>query len=297
MYIDFSTSEIARAADMDIAELLMAEGEAVRKEGSWYAWMDGTEKVSIKGNTWFHQYERKGGNAIDFVKRFMNKTFPEAVQYLLGNGVGQLVTHSPKTKSPFVLPPKDKYMTAVRNYLESVRGIYPDILQTFTDRGLIYSTENNGYHNAVFVGTDKDGTPRHAHIRGTTGQFKMNIESSDDRFAFHWIGMGEKIYVFEAPIDMLSYICLHSENWQENSYVAACGVSDKALMQCLKDNPHITKGVVCLDNDEKGLQFDRIIADRLKEQGYDCEIMIPTCKDWNEDLITSEGEEQCNLSM
>ena len=40
-----------------------------------------------------------------------------------------------------------------------------------------------------------------------------------------------------------------------------------------------------------------VAAILLKEQGYDCEILIPTCKDWNEDLITSEGEEECNLSM
>ena len=303
-YIKFTEDEIQRAGNIDIAELLRSEGEIVKREGSWCAWMYGTEKVSIKGNTFFLQYERKGGNAIDFVKRFMNKTFPEAVQYLLGNGVGEVVydktpRRMPKEKVPFALPPKDRYMTAVKNYLEGARGIYPNVLQTFIDRGLIYSTESKGYHNAVFVGTDKDGIARHAHIRGTSGQFRMNVESSDDRYSFHWIGKSDTIYVFEAPIDMLSYICLNFDNWKDHSYVAACGVSDMALMQCLEDYPHITKGVVCLDNDEKGLEFDRRIAEKLAQKGIECEILIPKCKDWNEDLITMEEgvDEECNQSM
>ena len=43
--------------------------------------------------------------------------------------------------------------------------------------------------------------------------------------------------VFEAPIDMLSFITLHPENWQEHSYVALCGVSDHALLWMLEQPP------------------------------------------------------------
>jgi len=304
-YIKFSEEEINRAANTDIAELLRTEGESVRREGSWYAWMDGMEKVSIKGNTFFHQYERKGGNAIDFVRRFMKKTFPEAVQYLLGNGVGQVVHEQKplKPKAPFGLPPEELDETEMENYLTGARGIYPQVLQTFMDEGLIYSTNSNGYHNVVFVGTDGHGVARHAHVRGTRGNFKMNVESSDDRFAFHHTGSSDRIFMFEAPIDMLSYICLHGgDNWEEDSYVAACGVSDMPLMQILKEHPRIAKVSLCLDNDEKGQQFDEIIAQRLVAKGYDCEILVPVCKDWNEDLISEyvadEGEDEgCSPSM
>ena len=305
MYIDLTASEIKRASETDIVELLKAEGETVKKEGSWYAWMDGTEKVSIKGNTWFHQYERKGGNAIDFVRRFMNKTFLEAVQSLLGNRTGQLVIEQKKkeAKPPFRMPPKELDETDMENYLTGVRGIYPNILHEFMAVGLIYSTYNKGYHNAVFIGTDRHGVARHAHLRGTAGNFKMNAESSDDKFAFHWNGSSNRVYLFESPIDMLSYICLHGgEHWKQDSYVSACGVSDMPLLQCLKEHPRITKVLLCLDNDEKGQEFDEIIAKRLIAKGYDCEILVPVCKDWNEDLVTEhvadEGEkEECNLSM
>ena len=300
-YIKFTEEEIQRAGNIDIAELLRAEGETVKPEGSWYAWMDGTEKVSIKANTFFHQYERKGGNAIDFVRRFMNKTFPEAVQYLLGNGAGQIVQDRkpPKPKAPFKPPPKELDDTEIQNYLMGVRGIYPQVLKTFMDEGLIYSTNNKGYHNAVFIGTDKHGVARHAHIRGTQGNFKMNVESSNDKFAFHWIGHSDRIYMFEAPIDMLSFICMNEDNWQEDSYVAACGVSDMSLMQCLQEHPRITKVSLCLDNDEKGQQFDELIAQRLIAKGYECEILVPECKDWNEELITMEEglDEECNLTI
>lgn len=55
------------------------------------------------------------------------------------------------------------------------RGISKEVLDGFTYRGLVY--ESSGYHNAVFVGMGKSGTPRHAHKHSTAawGGFKGNI--------------------------------------------------------------------------------------------------------------------------
>lgn len=309
-YIKFTDEEIERAGQVDLVDLLRSQGETLKKEGKWYRWNEGSDKVSICGNTWFHQYERKGGNAISFVRRFMNKEFSEAVQYLLGNGAGELIQprqYQPppkEEKKDFQLPPRDKYMSDVNDYLMGARGIYPPILQAFVDKGLIYSSPYKSFHNATFVGVDKDGVPRHAHIRGTGGSFRMNIEGSDDNYSFHWNGTNEKVYLFEAPIDMLSYICLQDDdNWKENTYIAACGVSAKPLLQSMKDNPMLSKVYLCLDNDEKGQEFDLRIKAILDQRGIESEILVPVCKDWNEDLITLDvaedesEDEECNLTM
>ena len=63
-----------------------------------WQWRDGPEKVTIRGNLWFHQYEQVGGDAIDFVRRFYNKSYPEAMDFLLG---GQLEA-APNSHSEFV---------------------------------------------------------------------------------------------------------------------------------------------------------------------------------------------------
>ena len=62
------------------------------------------------------------------------------------------------------------------------------------------------------------------------------------------------MYVFEAPIDMLSFISMYQKGWMDHSYVALCGVAEHALMQLLNDAPHISQIALCLDHDKAGIQ-------------------------------------------
>lgn len=293
-YIHFTDEQKAQARQTDIASLLISQGETVKKSGSEYEWKDGSQKVTIRENLWYHQYERVGGDAIDFVRRFYNKTYPEAMEYLLGNCNGAIIT-SPsivKEKKPFELPQPYRNMNRVKNYLHNIRSIDEDVIQVFADENMIY--ESADYHNAVFVGFDKNGVPRHANKRGIgrVSTFKGNAESSMDEFAFHWIGKGKSLYLFEAPIDMLSFISMHKENWKNHSYAASCSVSDRVLFQCLNDYPHIEKVYLCLDNDEPGQTAADRISTKLFAFGIESEILIPIHKDWNEDLLTTEENEK-----
>ena len=147
----------------------------------------------------------------------------------------------------------------------------------------------------MFVGFDKAGNPRHAHKRGSGSQstYKGNAEGSSPEYSFHWNGTSDKIFLFESPIDMLSYISMNPHEWQKNTYAAACSVADRVLFQCLKDNPNIREVYLCLDNDSAGQNAANRISDKLFVQGYHSEILIPTHKDWNEDLIAlQKGGEQ-----
>ena len=112
----------------------------------------------------------------------------------------------------------------------------------FLSNGDIY--EEAAHHNAVFVGRDKDGVPRYAHQRGTAGNFRLDVKGSDKAFNFCYRGEGERLFVFEAPIDLLSFLCLFKKDWQKQSYLALGGVGDKALMRFLSDRPNI-KTVWC----------------------------------------------------
>ena len=83
-YIHFTKEQKQIARQTDIAELLRSQGEVLKHSGSEYEWRDGSQKVTIRGNLWYHQYEQVGGDAIDFVRRYYNKSYAESVEYLLG---------------------------------------------------------------------------------------------------------------------------------------------------------------------------------------------------------------------
>ncbi len=152
-------------------------------------------------------------------------------------------------------------MSRVYAYLIRRRKIDKDVRDAFVRKEMIY--ESADYHNVVFVGFDADGVARHAHKRGTGSQssYKGNIGGSLPEYSFHWHGVSENLYLFEAPIDMLSFISMNKENWRDHSYAAACGVSDQVMWQMMKDNPHIEKVYLCLDNDVPGQEA----AERLSQ--------------------------------
>lgn len=131
-YIHFTQEQKEQARQADIAAMLMSRGETVKKSGSEFEWLDGGAKVTIRGNLWYHQYEQKGGDAIEFVKRFMDKTYPEAVEYLLGGSVGTIVpsSYEPKKKEPveFEMPEKNENSRRAFAYLHFRRGIDKDVL-------------------------------------------------------------------------------------------------------------------------------------------------------------------------
>lgn len=292
-YIHFTDAQKEKARQTDLVSLLKSQGETVKRSGSEYEWRDGSQKVTIRGNLWFHQYDRQGGDAIDFVRRFYNKSYPEAVEYLLGGCGGTLAVSPPivrKTK-PFELPPKNNRMSQVYAYLIRHRKIDKEVLEAFVRKGMIY--ESADYHNAVFVGFDTDGVPRHAHKRGTGSQssHKGNIGGSLPEYSFHWYGQSERLYLFEAPIDLLSFISMSKDKWQQHSYAACCGVSDAVMWRMFKDNPNIDEVSLCLDNDEAGQTVDTRIARTLAIHNVPCEILVPIHKDWNEDWQAA-----CNIA-
>lgn len=293
-YINFTKEQREQARRTDLASFLINQGEKVKRSGSEYEWLDGSQKVTIRGHLWYHQYEQKGGDAVDFVRRFYNKDYAQAVQMLL-NGGGQIIT-SPiieREHNPFQLPPRNDRMSRLFSYLLLTRGIDKDVLSEFVQNRMIY--ESADYHNAVFVGYDSSGKPRHAHKRGTVtnNPYKGNVAGSQPEYSFHWYGTSDKIFLFEAPIDMLSFISIHKENWQSHSYAASCSVSDRVLFQCFKDNPNIKNVFLCFDNDEAGQRANKRIAEKLNSMNIQNEILIPKYKDWNEVLILAEnGDEQ-----
>lgn len=135
----------------------------------------------------------------------------------------------------------------------------------------------------AFMGYDTNGNLKHVNLRGTQGEssFKGNAAGSSPEYSFRWTGKSEKLYLFEAPIDMLSFIAMKGEDWEEHNYAACCGVGDRVLFQTLKDNPNISMVFLCLDNDRAGRFAEHLIAEKLRKENIRFGIMLPDGKDWN----------------
>ena len=72
-YIHFTEEQKEQARQTDLCDLLQRQGEKLKRSGREYEWRDGSQKVTIRGNLWFHQYERVGGDAIDFVRKYFEE--------------------------------------------------------------------------------------------------------------------------------------------------------------------------------------------------------------------------------
>ena len=291
-YVNFTPAEREQARTTDLAEFLRRQGYDLRREGRGVVWMNGCEKVSVQGNLWYNQYTREGGDAIDFARRFFDcPDYPSAVRLLLGADVGVAVINQQKQKQkkeqkPFALPPANSDMHRIYAYLMKQRGIDRDVIRAFTHAKLLY--EEATYHNCVFVGYDENGTARHAHKRGTTtgSSFKCNADGSNPQYSFHWSGTSERLFVFEAPIDLMSYITMYPQDWQKDSYVALCSVAPIAAKQMIEPNDHLRQIILCLDNDDAGNSACLRIAKELKERYPSVSVyrLSPEHKDFNEDL-------------
>ena len=117
--------------------------------------------------------------------------------------------------------------------------------------------------------------------------FKMTAAGSDASHSFCYRGKNNRLYVFEAAVDLLSYITLNKSHWTENSYVSLNGLSPKAMTTFLAEQKNITEIHICTDNDIAGIESYDKFKDMLIETGYSEENIVrelPIFKDWNEHL-------------
>ena len=286
-----------------------AFGCAMKKLGSEWEWKFHDERVTIRGHLWFDQYTQKGGDAVDFFRYFYGESEEQAAAMLLNCSVQdleKLPARSPPRGAPTTdkqektleIPPAHSNMRRAFAYLCQTRGIAPEVVSAFAHARLLY--ESAGHHNAVFVGRDEQGEIRHLHTRGTlTGShFRQTLPGSEKAYSFHWLGTSGKLYAFEAPIDMLSYISLHPEGWLNHTYVALCGVSAAPIHHLLETQPQLEEVTLCLDNDEAGRNAARRIAgELLQEWNVTMSAEFPTLKDWNVELLANRQEENQGMTM
>jgi len=277
----YTTEQIARANAVNLEDFLRAQGETLTKSGQDMQW-DAHDSLKIRGNKWHRFSNDTGGFPIAFVMEFYGKTFPEAIEMLIGEkGEGQ-PDAVPAPSPSFRLPQRNITNDIARNYLVTERGISEELVDLFLQSGDVY--EDAKHHNVVFVGRDQNGIPRFAHCRGTKEKFRQDISGSDKSYGFCYEGTGNALCVFEAPIDLISFINLFPKDWKTRHYLSLSGVTDRALKRYLDEHPNINQVFLALDMDEPG-DVACVKLNGVIPEGFAVNRLTAPVKDWNELLL------------
>lgn len=278
-----SKEQLTAAREVDLLTYLCCfePQELVHISGSTYATRT-HDSLKISNGKWFWWSRGIGGrNALDYLTAVEGLWLPEAVQRILGES--PCIPPPPKPavlypKTEFTLPPKHADNRRVFSYLHG-RGIDPEIINHCIKHGLLY--ESAQHHNCVFVGFTGD-RPAYAMQRGTLQEkrFVGEVTGSDKRYSFAvpvTPGDSATLCLFESAIDALSYLTLlkqRGRDWRKANTLSLGGISGEgvkrlppALSRYLKAAPHISRLVLCLDNDAPG----RVAAASLREllEGYE----------------------------
>ena len=277
----YTQAQIDRANAVNLEDFLRAQGETLVRSGKEYRWK-AHDSLTVCGNKWFRHSQSKGGYPVDFVMEFYGKSFPEAVQLLTGETCEAQPEADPAPSPAFRLPLRNVTNANILNYLTQERKLSPSLVNFFIAAGDIY--EDAAHHNVVFVGRDADGHPRYASCRGIYEKFRQDVAGAEKSFGFAHRGTDKQLMVFEAPIDLLSFIELFPKNWQQHNYLSLGGVSAKALQQFLSERPDMERVFLCLDADKAGEDACKRLVALLPDTVSVTRIQ-PTRKDWNDVLV------------
>ncbi|MDO4541959.1 MAG: toprim domain-containing protein [Bacillota bacterium] len=325
-----SEEEKERANSVNILSLAERLGYTLKKQGRAFKIVGqgfGGLFISEDGSKWFSHSSGKGGGPIQFLMEIEGYSWRGAADFLLedNNLFSPQQTISVTTeKEPLKPLPRLQYTKSNRqkwntlySYLTERRGLDKLIVSKMLREGKIYFSqpflwEKKDKHNyIVFVGKDEKGEIRYAAKkspyadRGISGE----LASSDKSYSFRIEGRGKKLFVFESPIDLLSYLTLKKINGEESNdhYLSLGGLSDKALNNYLKSHDDVSHVIFCLDNDlegEKkvwsqeegkhisvpwnhGQKASRRMGEVLEKAGYSVSSILPpnNAKDWNDFLL------------
>ena len=278
-YVTRDQIRLARKADL-AGFLLQRHPDLFRSSGS-SLYMKYRDSLYIrKGFPGYTDFSSgRHGNPIDFLTGFLGYSFVDAVSALTGGPSCGRTSRIPRQEdappSPIVLPASAKKpYRMVYAYLLG-RGIPAGMIRLLEERGLLYQDRDHG--NAVFVNPERDCCELRGTLTYASRPFHGCLKTRPDRF-WYFMGSEEKpgtAYLCESAIDAVSLFLLHKRSGTENAavYISIGGVSNQKTIERVESRIH---SVLAVDNDHAG--------DLCRERNPDMESIIPSAKDWNEDL-------------
>lgn len=282
----YSAEQIEQANNTDISDYVQSHFHCEKAGKEIHIRGYGGLYVNPANNTFYRHSENIGGKGLlEFCKKILDMSFPEAMNECVGEAA-EIKQFSPKTvfeaeKKEFIMPEKsDDGYKNIYAYFINTRSLSAETVREFANKGLIYPTVSKGVSqttgnpyqkiNAVFLHRNEKGQPCGADIQGIDKNPEYRFKGctacdETDRGFVYDKGNPEKIdtvYIFEAPIDLMSFVELHPEI-ENAKFVALSGLKPSKVESYINSN---LKVVSCVDNDAAGINFNnRILFKKMQE--------------------------------
>lgn len=322
---------------LNIVEVANRLGMDLVKQGQSYTWSEHDSFViDTRKNYFYWNAQGIGGNAVKMVQTVKNISFKEALRWLQEQDFTQAKVFQEKPKEAFryFLKESKKDGQGIA-YLKQERGISEATIRLFQSQGALAEGVNHskdGYSEPVLafksynaeeqlVGATLQGVVYNPERYPKKGRMKLILPNSDGYQGVK-VTLGEKPkhFIFaESPIDLMSYLDLHPELFNENvQLVSMNGLKEGVIYQTLKDqfNPNypgtaeeyfkdldakinaqiaLEKGftmTLAIDNDAGAQRF----IDRFKSKNFPLKLDLPPKaaslekKDWNDVLLETRKQ-------
>ena len=175
-----AAEDIARAKEMDLLTYLRnyEPQELVHVSGNTYCTKE-HDSLRISNGKWCWFSQGIGGrSALDYLIKVKGIPFTQAAEIILGREAEKppvFYRQKERKHTNLLMPELSETTDRVEKYLQG-RGIHPVIIRYCLDNRLLF--ESADFHNAVFVGHDKDGKARYGALRSTVSSYKGELVGS-----------------------------------------------------------------------------------------------------------------------
>lgn len=294
----FSQADVWKARNVNLPDFFRLAGYDLKSESQNRFRVVGYGGLILYNCTFFWHSKGLKGNAIDCLMAFFGYSFNKAVSVLLGCSSSSHFSTCgiiPRSDRVFKMPVLSKDQHRAFAYLSRTRGIRDYLLVYLLKNKLLFQDLKGNCvfpfynENNVIVGADLVGTLSSVRFKGV-------VAGSDENYGFNLrIGSPDVLYVFEAPIDLLSYLCLFPGVFAKgNAFFLSMGGLKRNVLETFLRLFHFRDIFMCVDNDKQGVNGKekgwggRDFADSLRSSldFIDCFPPDPF-KDWNDVLVNS----------
>ncbi|TRW22904.1 DUF3991 domain-containing protein [Criibacterium bergeronii] len=295
--------EVEKIKNMSIIDFCNKNGIEINVSGNYAKLKEHNSLViDINKNNFVWNSQGKNGDIINFVQAYYNTDFKEAINIITNKDIKEITRNENDINTKIKKAPeetsksfdkdlaKNTNYSRVYAYLTKTRNIDYDIVNEFVKQDLIIEDVK---HNLTFKMKDKDNNLIGITKR-ETGYKKfvyINPDSDIKGFSFKTSDTPNKLYFFEAPIDLMSFYEMNKNRLNDSVLISMQGLKHN----CIKENIahwNIKDICLCVDNDEAGNNF----INRIKEAYSDINMKfeIPKSKDWNEDIKNFKEKDLIN---
>ena len=266
--MNLSKSEIANARRLNLRDFLVRQGYTLHNEGSGNFRVLGFQGLIVKENYWYRHSTKEYGNAIDFIMKFEDLSFPGAIAKLLNI----------QNRHDLVSWQFDENTDCIEKYLVENRKIDHDIVRQLITLNKIkqdkakcvcfleYNDEDNLayiFRRSTTSANIFKGEVKHS---SKSNSFQITMKNNSILAKYKCIKV-DKLYIVEGAIDACAMATLLKMKFLKNDIIikiiTTAGYPHPSLKSRIeKDNP--SEIIIATDMDEQGRKLTNIIKSMIK---------------------------------